>query len=51
MDINVLHNVNKIYHTEILACLNPHGIVQPQSHAPLIFKFHPKHFSTVKVVS
>ncbi|KAK2579228.1 hypothetical protein KPH14_008197 [Odynerus spinipes] len=49
VDIDVLNKINKIYHTEILACLNSHGTVQPQSHAPLILKFHPKHFETIEV--
>lgn len=49
MDITDLNKINQIYHSEILACLNPDGIAEPQSLTPLILKYHFKQFTTIEV--
>ncbi|KAL2720808.1 cilia- and flagella-associated protein 65-like [Vespula squamosa] len=48
VDITDLHKINQIYHSEILACLNPDGIVEPQSLTPLILKYHLKQFTAIE---
>ncbi|XP_043667015.1 cilia- and flagella-associated protein 65-like [Vespula pensylvanica] len=48
VDITNLHKINQIYHSEILSCLNPDGIAEPQSLTPLILKYHFKQFRAIQ---